>query len=54
MRFTELIASEYGDRGILVYSIHFGAVETDMTCAIPDDFGGFLVDAPELAGHTVL
>ena len=54
LRFTEFVNAEYGDKGVLAYSLHPGAVESDMSSTAPDEFQGGLIDKPELAAHTIL
>ena len=56
LRFTEFINTEYGDKGVLAYSVHPGAVESDMSVSMPDDMLalGILVDTPELSAHSLV
>ncbi|CCM04176.1 uncharacterized protein FIBRA_06338 [Fibroporia radiculosa] len=55
LRFTELLMTEYGDKGILALCVHPGVIETDMADQVPDvKAGGFgTVDTPELSAHTL-
>lgn len=36
MRFTEAISAEYGDEGILAYTVHPGGVATEMGLSMPE------------------
>ena len=54
LRFTEFINAEYGDKGVLAYTLHPGAIPTDMSYSMPSDMLHVLVDTPELASHTIL
>jgi NAD(P)-dependent dehydrogenase (short-subunit alcohol dehydrogenase family) len=37
LRFTEYIMVEYGDKGILAYSVHPGGVPSDMSVKMPEN-----------------
>ncbi|KAI0729731.1 putative oxidoreductase [Fomitopsis betulina] len=54
LRFTEVTVAEYGDKGVLAFAVHPGAVATDMGNQMPDAFKHILVDTPEIAAHGVL
>jgi len=54
LRLSEIIAAEYGDKGILCYAIHPGAIATDMAAQMPQDMMSILVDTPEVAAHTIV
>lgn len=54
LRFTEFINVEYGDKGVLAYYIHPGAISTDMTSTLPDRYKHILVDTVELSAHTMV
>lgn len=54
LRFTEVTVAEYGDKGVLAYAVHPGAVATDMGNQMPDAFKHILVDTPEIAAHGVV
>lgn len=54
LRFSEFINSEYGDKGVVSYSVHPGAIPTDMSAIIPDEMKHILVDTLELAAHTLV
>ncbi|KAF7955173.1 uncharacterized protein EAE97_000432 [Botrytis byssoidea] len=53
VRFTETLCVEYGDQGLLAYSLHPGAVPTDLSKALPEGFHEILIDTPELAADTI-
>lgn len=53
LRFTEFVAVEYGDRGIIAIAIHPGGVLTELAQNLPQGLHGLLVDTPELAGDSV-
>ncbi|KAF7941036.1 hypothetical protein EAE99_000673 [Botrytis elliptica] len=38
VRFTETLCVEYGDQDLLAYSVHPGAVVTDLSSALPEDY----------------
>ncbi|OKL56135.1 hypothetical protein UA08_08742 [Talaromyces atroroseus] len=53
IRFTEFIAAEYGDKGVVAFVIHPGGVPTELATNMPDHMHGALIDKPELAADTV-
>ncbi|EED22355.1 oxidoreductase, short chain dehydrogenase/reductase family, putative [Talaromyces stipitatus ATCC 10500] len=53
IRFTEFIAAEYGEKGIVAFSIHPGGVFTELASKLPDYLRPKLVDTPELAGDSL-
>ncbi|KAF9368461.1 hypothetical protein CPC16_005325 [Podila verticillata] len=53
LRFTEFLAVEYGDQGIVAIAIHPGGVLTELARNLPQDFHGILVDTPELAADSI-
>ncbi|TGO57259.1 hypothetical protein BOTNAR_0204g00030 [Botryotinia narcissicola] len=53
MRFTETLCVEYGDQGLLTYSLHPGAVPTDLTKGLPEGLHEIIIDTPELAADTI-
>ncbi|KAK9241508.1 oxidoreductase [Lipomyces tetrasporus] len=53
LRFTEFIAVDYADQGILAFAVHPGGVPTDLALNMPEVMHSLLVDTPELAGDTV-
>ncbi|KIK71671.1 hypothetical protein GYMLUDRAFT_33827 [Collybiopsis luxurians FD-317 M1] len=54
LRLSEVIATEYEDKGILCYTIHPGYIVTDMTADLPEEVKNFLIDTPEVAAHTIV
>ena len=54
MRFSEMCNSEYGDQGILSYSLHPGGVETELGRHLQADFKQFLIDTPEMGADTIV
>ena len=54
LRFAEFIDAEYSAKGILAYTIHPGAVATEMSSTVPEAYKHLLIDTPELAAHTLL
>lgn len=54
LRFTEFIDAEYGDQGVLAYSVHPGAIETEMSSTVPEEYKSLLIDTLELPAHTIL
>ncbi|KAG9238031.1 oxidoreductase-like protein [Amylocarpus encephaloides] len=53
LRFTEYVMVDYGQQGILAYSIHPGGVITEMSTKMPDTMHSFLVDTPEMGSDTI-
>ena len=45
--------AEYGDRGILAFAVHPGAIATDMASKMPEEMMHFLVDTPEIEAHAL-
>ncbi|KAJ3563323.1 hypothetical protein NPX13_g8243 [Xylaria arbuscula] len=58
LRLTEFLHAEYGDKGIIAFSIHPGNVATDMTRGpdgkVADELAHIFVDTPELCGDSVV
>ncbi|KAF9306318.1 hypothetical protein BG003_001055, partial [Podila horticola] len=52
LRFTEFIAVEYGDQGIVAIAIHPGGVPTELGLNLPKEYHELLVDTPELAADS--
>ncbi|KAL2810282.1 NAD(P)-binding protein [Aspergillus granulosus] len=53
-RFTEFLAKDYEDAGLVAISLHPGGVLTDMTLETPKEWHSHLQDNPVLAGNTVV
>ncbi|KAF9988724.1 hypothetical protein BGZ80_007384 [Entomortierella chlamydospora] len=53
LRFTEFIAVEYVDQGIISIAMNPGAVPTELALNLPKGVHQFLVDTPELAADSV-
>ncbi|TFY67485.1 hypothetical protein EVJ58_g1597 [Rhodofomes roseus] len=51
LRFTELLMAEYGEKGLLAFSVHPGSIATDMAEKLPEELMHTLVDTLELASH---
>jgi NAD(P)-dependent dehydrogenase (short-subunit alcohol dehydrogenase family) len=54
LRLTEFLNAEYGDKGLIAYCMHPGAVPTDLAWKMPDFVKGNLIDTPELMADTVV
>jgi NAD(P)-dependent dehydrogenase (short-subunit alcohol dehydrogenase family) len=54
LRFSEFVMHEYGDKGLLVYSIHPGSVLTDIKDNMTDEFNSYLADSPELSADSLV
>ncbi|CCM04177.1 uncharacterized protein FIBRA_06339 [Fibroporia radiculosa] len=56
LRFTELLMTEYGEKGIVAHYVHPGVIETDMADQVPEvKTGGFgVTDTLELPAHTLV
>ncbi|TEY43948.1 hypothetical protein BOTCAL_0359g00080 [Botryotinia calthae] len=52
-RFTESLTVEYGDQGLLAYSIHPGSVPTDLAQGLPEKLHETLIDTPQLPADTI-
>lgn len=53
-RFTELLAVEYGDQGLVAYALHPGGVKTELALQMPESMHARLIDEPELAADTMV
>ncbi|KAM7214278.1 C-factor [Rhypophila decipiens] len=49
-RLVEFIDQGYWRQGVIAVSIHPGGVDTELARTLPEEFHGFLVDKPQLAG----
>ncbi|TGO44798.1 hypothetical protein BCON_0460g00020 [Botryotinia convoluta] len=55
LRFTEFLNVDYGEEGLLAYSVHPGGIPTDLAKGMPSDtFHALLVDTVELASDTMV
>lgn len=54
LRFNNFLRLEYGNQGLLAYSLHPGAVKTDLALNMPEFMHEILTDEPELSGDTVV
>ena len=54
IRFAEFINAEYGDKGVLSFSLHPGSVMTELAIRMPKEIHAVLQDTPELAADTIL
>ncbi|KAF2837503.1 NAD-P-binding protein [Patellaria atrata CBS 101060] len=54
LRLMEFVMCDYGDQGILAYSIHPGGVATGMGISLPTQYHQALTDTPELPAHTLV
>ncbi|KAL9084004.1 MAG: hypothetical protein Q9165_008280 [Trypethelium subeluteriae] len=54
LRFSEFLVADYGEQGLLAYSVHPGGVATDLARNMPKEAQmKFLVDQPGLPGETI-
>lgn len=54
LRFSEFLNIDYGEEGLLAYSVHPGGVVTDLAQNMPTEVQSrLLIDQPELAGETI-
>lgn len=53
LRLTEFMALENGEKGVTAFSIHPGAVPTEMAGNLPDFMQEKMIDPPELAADTI-
>jgi NAD(P)-dependent dehydrogenase (short-subunit alcohol dehydrogenase family) len=53
IRLAGFLQAEYGDKGLLAYSVHPGAVQTDLASGMPESAKAWILkepDTPQLAG----
>lgn len=53
LRFTEFLAVEYGDEGLVAIAIHPGGVVTELAQNMPKVHHALLVDTPKLAADAI-
>ncbi|KAK1466246.1 short-chain dehydrogenase, partial [Colletotrichum cuscutae] len=53
IRFTEFVQDEYGDQGVLTFSIHPGGIPTELSSNLPERLQFRMRDTPELAAHSI-
>ncbi|GAP88088.1 putative NADP-binding protein [Rosellinia necatrix] len=53
LRHTEFLMAEYGDQGLLAYSMHPGGVATDLSSRLPQATQPWLKCTPALGGDTL-
>ncbi|KAL0934790.1 short chain dehydrogenase reductase [Colletotrichum truncatum] len=53
IRFTEFVQDEYGDQGVLAFSIHPGGIPTELSSNLPEKLQFRMTDTPELAAHSI-
>ncbi|CCM01536.1 uncharacterized protein FIBRA_03592 [Fibroporia radiculosa] len=54
VRLAELLMNEYGDKGILAYAVHPGAIVTAMSAGVPENMKPFFVDTLEVAADAIV
>lgn len=54
LRFSEWIHVEYGSKDVLAYSIHPGALKTDLTSDVPQEYQYLFCDTLELPAHSLV
>jgi NAD(P)-dependent dehydrogenase (short-subunit alcohol dehydrogenase family) len=54
LRLTDFLNVEYGERGLIAYCMHPGAVPTELAWKMPDFVKVNLIDTPELMSDTVV
>ena len=54
VRFSQILCSEYGDQGILSFSLHPGSTMTELAKPLKQEIAQFLIDKPELGGDTIV
>ena len=54
LRFSEFINAEYAAQGLLSYSVHPGAIMTELAGNMPKEKHGMLTDKPEVGGDTIV
>jgi NAD(P)-dependent dehydrogenase (short-subunit alcohol dehydrogenase family) len=53
LRLTESLQMEYGDQGLLTFSVNPGAIKTKITETLPENVRNSFPDSPEIAGDTI-
>ncbi|KAF2968943.1 hypothetical protein GQX73_g4609 [Xylaria multiplex] len=53
-RFTEFLAKEYEDQGLVAVAVHPGDVLTEMTTALGEDMRPLFKETPELTGDSLV
>jgi NAD(P)-dependent dehydrogenase (short-subunit alcohol dehydrogenase family) len=53
LRFTEFLAVEYDEQGLITFAIHPGSVPTELALGMPKSMHQVLTDTPELGGDTI-
>ncbi|KAH9220670.1 hypothetical protein DL95DRAFT_479390 [Leptodontidium sp. 2 PMI_412] len=53
LRLTESLQMEYGDQGLLTFSVNPGAIKTKITETLPEQVRNSFPDSPEIAGDTI-
>lgn len=54
LRLTEILNVEYGDKGLIAYYMHPGAVKTALARKMPEPIRRNLIDTPELISGTIV
>ncbi|KAK7985309.1 hypothetical protein PG996_005449 [Apiospora saccharicola] len=54
VRLAEHMATEYADQGLVCFSLHPGAVPTELAKGMPDSMHHVLVDKPTLPAHSLV
>ncbi|KAF2092625.1 NAD-P-binding protein [Rhizodiscina lignyota] len=54
IRTTELLVNDYGDKGLLSYAVHPGAIVSDMSLKLPEVIQHYLMDTDELPADTIV
>lgn len=52
-RLSEFIGTEYGEQGVLSYSVHPGGVATELALGMPEYMHAVLNDTPRLSGDSI-
>lgn len=53
-RFSEFVQAEYGEQGILCFSVHPGGVATELALKMPENMHAMLGDTPRLSGDGIV
>lgn len=54
LRLTEILNAEYGEKGLIAYCMHPGAVKTDLAWKMPERIRENLTDTPDLMSSTIV
>ena len=54
VRFSQILMTEYGEQGLLSFSVHPGSTMTELAKPLKQEILQFLIDKPEIGGDTLV